>query len=685
MQKLKIEALDIRVVTSDKEYGFSCALKDGLNILRGNNSTGKSTFFNSMIYALGMEELLGGKGESVLPYALNSYIPEGEEKYPIIHSSVKIQIANSFGNSVTLRRAIKSSDKSTKLIEVIDGKYITEKKTEGSIRPTYVHDPGSAQNDQIGYYKFLEGFCGLELPNVPSTSGDEVKLYIQTLFAAIFVEQKRGWTDYIANVPYYRIRNPKSKVVEFFLDLDVFENDRLRNSLNQESAKISQKWDTERYKLKLIEDKEQVSVTGIPIKPSIDYEADLVAVKKIDGDREVALEKYIGELSLKIEAIRKKQAGMYEGATEEQLRKIKFELGEISRLDSLYESISTEINVNQSLAREYSETIKSIESDLKKNKAAKKIRDLGGNLNLEMSSDKCPACHQLVDDSLLLADTLIQPMSIDDNISYLEKQLKMLNKYILGVEQIVNRQRRQAVQIENDIKSHKENIISTRRDIASVSELSEADIRIQIRYEDKIKSLGIIEEEISEIKNNFSDLSNMLKENRKARASLPSDSLSEKDQIKITKWEDKFKGLASQYGYKSADANEIVLNRDNYLPFLSGLALREIFGGKDTDIKSDSSASDFVRLIWAYLLSLYYSSHETGGNHLGIVAFDEPGQHSMADTSVNSLLHSINSTSGLQCIVAASFDENDDVFKAETKGIKYHLIEVDGKLLLPIN
>ena len=190
-----------------------------------------------------------------------------------------------------------------------------------------------------------------------------------------------------------------------------------------------------------------------------------------------------------------------------------------------------------------------------------------------------------------------------------------------------------------------------------------------------------------EILSELTLLSVRLKENKIKRASLPAEYLSILDKKKISFMESSFKSMASKFGYKSADTNEIILNQDTYLPFLSGLALREINETKktnDADIKTDSSASDFVRLIWAYLLSIYDISIQYHGNHPGLIALDEPGQHSMADTSVNSLFKSVNTYTGLQSIVAASFDENDDIFEKETEGVSFHLIEVGDKLIKKI-
>ena len=118
---------------------------------------------------------------------------------------------------------------------------------------------------------------------------------------------------------------------------------------------------------------------------------------------------------------------------------------------------------------------------------------------------------------------------------------------------------------------------------------------------------------------------------------------------------------------------------------LGQLELREI-NTKKTDIKADSSASDFVRLIWSYLLAAYQTSvsSEVNGNHLGILLFDEPGQHSMRVESQHALLQLLAAESGLQSIVAASFDESDSVFNEATLNVGYELIEWGDKLIQPL-
>jgi hypothetical protein len=105
-----------------------------------------------------------------------------------------------------------------------------------------------------------------------------------------------------------------------------------------------------------------------------------------------------------------------------------------------------------------------------------------------------------------------------------------------------------------------------------------------------------------------------------------------------------------------------------------------------TSLTADSSASDFVRLIWSYLLALYQVSSTRGfeGNHPGLLILDEPGQHSMRSSSQHALLQLLSGASGLQSIVAASFDENESVFREATAGLEYKLIQWEDKVIRPL-
>ena len=678
---LRIQKLKISLNTSDGEYGFLCEFKSGLNIIRGNNSSGKSTLVNALIYSLGMEEILGGKGEKTLPYALKDYVEnERKDKIKIVSSYVYLQVSNSKSDVVTFKRAINSLEKDTKLIEVIEGSYLTNPDEKYQVSPKYLHDKGSAKNTESGFFSFLERFVGLKLPSVPSSNGGEVKLYIQTIFSALLIEQKRGWTDYIANTPYYAIRDVRTKIVEFLLGLDVFENDRIKASLISNLTDIQSRWAEEKVKIRLLEEEHAVSVIGVKNTADDMFDSKLVGVAKdIDGSS-VNLNSYIVELVRKIEAIEESENRTKDDVSIELLETYKESKELLDQLVSMFDSANAEIRLSKLRLSEYLSAKSGIEQDLEKNRIAKKLKQFGAEQGLHLASDSCPACHQHIDDSLFLADSLLQPMSIDENVKYLDSQKKMVTRYIEGLERTITKLESQSREFSEQVSEKRSVCLSLKKQIRLSGSATESDLRVKLQLENKIDNLLKAEKSINSSLERFSAISNEFKDVKAKLVGMPERKSSSEDLQKYRRFQECFRSYASFFGYKSAPTSDIEINKDTLFPYLAGLELRQV----NTDIKSDSSASDFVRLIWAYLLSIFSVSEELGGNHTGLILLDEPGQHSMGVTSVNALLKTISNQTKLQGIVAASFDESDEVFEESVIGVDYHLIKCGYKLLGPV-
>ncbi|WP_236422810.1 ATP-binding protein, partial [Pseudomonas syringae] len=68
-----IKAIQIEIQTDSGPFGFFTEFSRNLNIIRGRNSAGKSTIVHAIMYAMGMEELLGAQNENALTYALLLY------------------------------------------------------------------------------------------------------------------------------------------------------------------------------------------------------------------------------------------------------------------------------------------------------------------------------------------------------------------------------------------------------------------------------------------------------------------------------------------------------------------------------------------------------------------------------------------------------------------------------------
>ena len=99
------------------------------------------------------------------------------------------------------------------------------------------------------------------------------------------------------------------------------------------------------------------------------------------------------------------------------------------------------------------------------------------------------------------------------------------------------------------------------------------------------------------------------------------------------------------------------------------------------DMKFDSSASDGIRVIWAFTMALLQVSLEKGGNHPGIIIFDEPAQQSIVPKDMDNFIKSTTFLhTNCQVIMAITLNSHElieiiDNLKPDT----YQKINITGK------
>ena len=91
---LRFGNLSISVTTDKGHFGLRHSFAPGMNIVRANNSAGKSTVLRSLIYAIGLEGMFSPSQETPLPHVLTDYIdlPEGDAK--VSESWVSVELSN---------------------------------------------------------------------------------------------------------------------------------------------------------------------------------------------------------------------------------------------------------------------------------------------------------------------------------------------------------------------------------------------------------------------------------------------------------------------------------------------------------------------------------------------------------------------------------------------------------------
>jgi hypothetical protein len=128
---------------------------------------------------------------------------------------------------------------------------------------------------------------------------------------------------------------------------------------------------------------------------------------------------------------------------------------------------------------------------------------------------------------------------------------------------------------------------------------------------------------------------------------LPTDRLTAKDQVKLDRLTFLIRQQSQSYGFSTFPPRDIDIAPDNFRPQKEGF-----------EIGFELSASDAIRLKWAYHLSLMELARTESTNHPGFVIFDEPRQQATRVMSFQNLLRraSAAKASKQQVIFATSED-----------------------------
>ncbi|KUP25784.1 hypothetical protein [Paenibacillus sp. DMB5] len=643
---LRIKRLKTQIKTSNGTYGFDNIFMDGLNIIASeDNTSGKSSVIAAIYYCLGFEEIIGGKGEKVLTAVYKTAIEEGEEVWPVLESGAYLEIYNG-KEIVTIYRSAKMEGRNSSLITVYHSGMNDIKKAGVLIEDMYVHMPNSSVNTK-GFHTFLESFLHIELPLVPAADDGTRKLYLQLIFSAMFIEQKNGWSNIMSGMPFFGIRESKKRVLEFLLHLDTLENEKKKDSLRTKESSIKFQWDSIIKELNILLYREGCVPHGLPLTPQILSEEDLLDlfIKKEDREIDEYIEKLQEEYNQLI-LLKPRVVDNFD-TIQQELNATENSIDEFER--ELYKNRSI-LHSESSSIEKLSNNLEIIENDIRNNKDAARLRNLGSELDLATTKDTCPVCSQPIQDTLIPHSGHMQAMSIDENIRHLIAQKDMLEFAQAGHRRNMERIRERIVQLENSLLKLRSMAKSLRNDLYSINDnISESIIRKKLQLDAEMNSLYQLVEYFNSKKQKLSELSEEWKKYLTDKADLPKKKFSDSDEEKRKTLRNHFIRNLMQFGYKSIpNLNQIDISMDSYLPVIEGF-----------DMKFDSSASDNIRAIWSFVLSLLETSNERSGNHPGVLIFDEPAQHSIVSSDVEKFFNHIIKLKNSQVIVGMTIRDSD--------------------------
>jgi hypothetical protein len=647
---LKINRLKIKITATNKVYQFDECFSSGLNIIASDDNTrGKSSVLIAIYYCLGFEEIIGGLNEKVLTSAYKNQIEDKDTSWPVLESGAYLEISNGT-DEITIYRSAKHETRDSKLVTVYFSKLDYIYNVDTTSEDYYVHMKFAATN-RSGFHTFLEKFLQIELPLVPASDGVDRKLYLQLVFAAMFIEQKNGWSGIYSGMPYLAIKDAKKRVTEFILALETFENERKRNQLLNKERYQKEQWKNLYAEMRVLQSSVQCYVKNIPQTPEIipeEFEKN-VAIVRMVGDN-VGIDDWISQLQEEHDTLKTVRPRIIDNYDE-----LQNELQEVEKVieenNNEIHTIQQDLHVTTRKIQEINKNLDVIRQDITNNKDAKKLKMLGSNLGSESFQGRCPVCNQKIQDSLLPVQHDTNVMSIDETINHLTAQKEMFE---FAYEYQVNRKQQLNIALDN-IRNAQMKLYrlakSLRRDLYSVDEdLSETIIYKRMSIEHRIQELEDFKNKISNIVERFKELRENWKKLLQEKAQLPEKGFNDKDRKKLTRLKKNFIRDLQDYEYTSiSNVSAIEISDDNYLPVIDNF-----------DMKFDSSASDNVRAIWAYTMALLQTSEKCGGNHPGLLIFDEPAQHSIGAVDTKAFFDSIlNLGDNCQVIIGITINNAD--------------------------
>lgn len=664
---LRINRLRIEIKTANEEnegiYGFDEKFSSGLTFIASNSNTaGKSSVLEAIFYCLGFEEIIGGRNQKVLTSVYKSVIHDGDKDWDVLESGAYLEISN--GNEiVTIYRSAKMETRDPRLVTVYSGDYDSIGNQSTQPEDMYIHDGGAATNEK-GFHSFLESFLHIQLPLV-QTNGNNQKLYLQVIFSGLFIEQKHGWGDIFSGMPYFGIKDAKKRVVEFLLGLDTFKNEREKNRLKSVKNAIISEWKNIFDDINRNATHESCSVSGLPIQPKIMSDNDYKAIAVTTVDKK-SLEDAILELQDEHDSIK-----CLKPRNIDNFDDLNKELQTISETIDSFEQKASEcheqITLSRSAVTQAERSLEIVIRDLRNNKDAAKLQSMGSVIGCKIAKNICPTCNQKIEDSLLHFGNDIPIMSIEENIRHLEGQKSVLeftrDSHKTNIEQLSL--------VENDLQSR---LVTLRRlaqtirsDIYSTeTEWSEFVVQKFVEIESKIRGYVQLQSFIDQKLEEIRKLSARWKKYKEEYEKLPKKEVSDLDAEVIKTFKNNFVNNLRKYKYKSApDIDAVDIPVETCLPLIDGF-----------DMKFDSSASDNIRIIWSFTIALLQTSLVKGGNHPGIIIFDEPAQHSIVTSDMESLIQSVLDIEGEAQVIVGITLNNE-----ELKQFIENLPEEDAKII----
>jgi hypothetical protein len=533
-------------------------------------------------------------------------------------------------------------------------------------------DPGAAQRE-AGFHRFLAGFMAWDLPIVKRFDGSEGPLYLQTLFPLFFVEQKVGWTTIPGAIPtHFRIREVHRRALEFLMGFDTHALELRRQDLEQRIAEAREEWAKTAEALVATATASGLKVQNLPKVPTaLESDVRATSLQALEGGEWVDLERELEVLAQTLNRLEHEQIPKVESIAGSATAEAEALNAEVLDLNAeramIFRDRQAEIIQHAATLRR----IEQLEEDLQKNRDALKLQKFGSTVSRDLDPNHCPTCEQPLDDALLPQGTLEAVMSIEDNIEFLAAQRVTFKRLLVRSAAVIRELDLELASSGEILREKSARLRTVKSDLIAPSHAASASfIEERLRIEQKARQLLEAKARFEEHLGRLIEQSERWAGLQTERMALPEERLSANDFEKLRALEASIRAQLALYGFKTFAPDALSVSPDTYRPEKEGF-----------EIGFELSASDSIRLKWAYQLGLLEVSRHVDTNHPGLVVFDEPRQQEASEVSVANLLAEAARIAGTGAQIVIATSEQLATVRTFLTALPNNLIVFEGPMI----
>jgi hypothetical protein len=671
MPYMRLRALSLVARTPAGDVGRTLTFSQGLNLLRADNTSGKSMALQAIIFALGLEGMLSATHRVPLPHAMtDSVVIDGREQR-VDQSHVRLEIENGKGEILTVKRSVVGTDDG-RLMRVSRGPAITK---PGVYREEeyFVRTKGAAQN-AAGFHRVLADFVGFDLPKVSKLDGSEAPLYMETLFPYFYVEQKHGWSGIQARMPnYLKIRDVGRRSAEFVLGLEAFQLVLARQRIQSNMAELEAKWQDSSKNLDTLAKSAHVVVRNQQARIAQPWSAETSVPSVSISESWLPLSSAISRVAEQLERLKSSEVSTVAAVAPQLENALPALEAALQRVTTISASLWAELSERDRRIQQISDRLEALGEDLQRHRDSRTLEGYGAEHAHDLIAQHiCPTCHQDFQDG---SDISAHAMTIAENIAFIERQQKTFRSMLADQARVRSAVDARLDSLAVQSNEYRQEIRAAKDTLASPSaHPATSDIRRRLQAEERLDLLKTRESEFEAAREEIQSISRAWVLQKAELTKLSHQGLTAGDERKLAGVERSLRQQLGRYGFRSIEPDAVDIDRESYRPVNEGF-----------DLGFDVSASDMIRVIWGYLFAMMEVGVASNGGHLGLLIFDEPRQQETARPSYQALLAVAVAAgkSGKQVLFATS--EESGSLRAMLEEGSYTLIDLPPmeKLLQP--